>query len=457
MDAQEQPVQPDFDPFEEAVRITRHQLHVHYRENRSDEVNKTWSAEVSWIGAGEEEYAVGHDAVAHVFAAIAGNVVKCDITDEHFDVISPAPNVYVCTGVYWVATDPSTGVFIRVHQRITTVFVLEGGQLRCCHLHLSNPYSEMLEGDVGFPHQVAQQTYDYMQEELAKARKQIESQTAELDSIYNTVPCGIMRFKRTSDGFSPLMMNHAVAELIGTTDDELAHMDWSEGFSPTLVEEDARKLQAALRELVEPGDEVDMLVRMRRRNGEIIYVNSCNALISADKDGDIVQKIAFDITDRVMMEKTLERMSYEDGLTGLYNRTKFNRALQESHGQNMRSLGVAYFDINGLKATNDQFGHKAGDDLICRAAGHVNHSFAGRTYRIGGDEFVVIAPDLCRADFEHKVASIMEHMRNDGIKIAVGTSWRDRDCSVMEQFDEADERMYQDKAAFYRAHDRRKS
>ena len=51
----------------------------------------------------------------------------------------------------------------------------------------------------------------------------------------------------------------------------------------------------------------------------------------------------------------------------------------------------------------------------------------------------------------------MEHMGNDGIKIAVGTSWRDHDCSVMEQFDEADERMYQDKAAFYRAHDRRKA
>ena len=270
------------------------------------------------------------------------------------------------------------------------------------------------------------------------------------------MPCGILRFKRVDGMYRPLMLNHAVAELIGTTDEELSAMDWSEGFSPTIIGEDAAKLRAALHELQEPGDTVNILVRVQRHNGEIIYVNSCNSLISTDDEGAIVQKIAFDITDRVMMEKTLERMSFEDSLTGLYNRTKFNHELQEGHGEGLSSLGVAYFDINGLKATNDRYGHKAGDDLICRAAGHVNHSFAGRTYRIGGDEFVAIAPDLSREDFERKVASIMEHLRNDGIEIAVGLSWRGEDCSVMEQFDEADKRMYEDKAAFYRTHDRRK-
>ena len=69
---------------------------------------------------------------------------------------------------------------------------------------------------------------------------------------------------------------------------------------------------------------------------------------------------------------------------------------------------------------------------------------------------MAIAPNIDKADFEHKVESIMEHMRNDDIQIAVGMSWRGHDCSVMEQFDEADKRMYEDKAAFYRTHDRRK-
>ncbi len=457
MDAREQLEELQFDPFEEAERLTRRQLHLHYCENRSEAINEFWDDHVSWFGASEGEYAVGRETIEDIFRTITGHVVKCNISDEQFDVISPVPGVYICSGVFWVASDPETGVFIRIHQRITTVFHLVDGELKCCHMHLSSPYSEMIEGDVGFPHRVARQTYDYMQEALSKARKQIEEQTAELDSIYNTVPCGILRFKRVEGTYEPLMLNHAVAELIGTTDDELAHMDWSEGFSPTIVEEDAEKLRSALRELQEPGDAVDILVRVQRRNGDVIYVNSCNSLISVDDDCEIVQKIAFDITDRVMMEKTLERMSYEDGLTGLYNRTKFNRELQEGHGDELRALGVAYFDINGLKATNDLLGHMAGDDLICRAAGHVNHSFAGRTYRIGGDEFVAIAPNIDKADFEHKVESIMEHMRNDDITIAVGMSWRGHDCSVMEQFDEADKRMYEDKAAFYRTHDRRKA
>lgn len=456
MDDQGKLEQLGFDPFEEAERITRYQLHVHYCENQSDAIIDTFDDQISWFGASEGEYAVGREVVDEIIRSITGYVVKCSISDEQFDVISPVPDIYICSGTYWISTDPSTGVYVRFHQRIATVFRLVDGALKCCHLHLSNPYSEMIEGDIGFPHQVSRQTYDYMQQALEQQRKQIETQTAELNSIYNTVPCGILRFKRVDGMYRPLMLNHAVAELIGITDEELSAMDWSEGFSPTIIGEDAAKLRAALHELQEPGDTVNILVRVQRRNGEIIYVNSCNSLISTDDEGAIVQKIIFDITDRVMMEKTLERMSFEDSLTGLYNRTKFNHELQEGHGEGLSSLGVAYFDINGLKATNDRYGHKAGDDLICRAAGHVNHSFAGRTYRIGGDEFVAIAPDLSREDFERKVASIMEHLRNDGIEIAVGLSWRGEDCSVMEQFDEADKRMYEDKAAFYRTHDRRK-
>src|SRR5699024_8231948 len=147
-------------------------------------------------------------------------------------------------------------------------------------------------------------------------------------------------------------------------------------------------LEALLKKLSKPGDTLPMDYRVHAADGKIIHVRSINSLIREDEKGQIIQRIDFDITDRVKLESMLKRRSYEDSLTGLYNRNKFiAQMLYVRHDPNM-PLGVAYFDINGLKAVNYLFGHREGDNLIRRTARHMADYFGRNTYRIGGDEFV---------------------------------------------------------------------
>ena len=124
-----------------------------------------------------------------------------------------------------------------------------------------------------------------------------------------------------------------------------------------------------------------------------------------------------------------------------------------------KQLGIAYFDVNGLKTVNDQSGHSAGDTLLRRVALHINKKFNQKAYRIGGDEFVVIDDSMDETSFINAVSFICKEMNRDKISISVGFSWRcSPSCNLKEQYDEADKLMYKDKAAFYsqKLHDRRK-
>lgn len=97
----------------------------------------------------------------------------------------------------------------------------------------------------------------------------------------------------------------------------------------------------------------------------------------------------------------LEQTSVHDELTGLLNRRGlFAVAPAQLDVVRQHSIGGAllYFDVDGLKATNDRYGHAAGDDLLRSAAGVLRAAFreADTVARVGGDEFVVIATDISR-------------------------------------------------------------
>ena len=94
----------------------------------------------------------------------------------------------------------------------------------------------------------------------------------------------------------------------------------------------------------------------------------------------------------------LQKMSYEDSLTQLYNHNKFNQLMNTAPDGQWKCLGVAYCDLNGLKEINDHLGHSAGDALLRRAADQLRAVFDGRAYRTGGDEFVVVDGKMCIRD-----------------------------------------------------------
>lgn len=441
-----------------AKELTSYLMHKHYQENDIDAITDTFGENFLWLGAGEEEYAAGTRKVKEIFRQFRGKVVKCSISDEEYETAMITPEVCLCMGRMWVATDPETQVFLRVHQRISTLFKWVEGKPYCCHIHLSNPYVEMVEGDVGFPTKMARQSYDYMQSFIEEQKRRIDEQTAELASIYNTVPCSIIRLLRTEQGCRLLTFNRALAGMIGVQEKEIPKLDWSRGFSRIVDKNSRQALEEALLRLQRPGDSNTVEYPLVKDDGEVIYISSTNTFIRTTKEGQVLQRLAFDITERVHLEQQLRRLGFEDTLTGLYNRNRFNYDMAVLGAKPPRQLGIASFDINGMKQVNDQYGHKAGDELLARTAAHIRKGFPGRGYRVGGDEFVVIDPEAEELRFHQTIKEICAAMEGSGIFIAAGSSWRQGNCSVKEQLVEADKRMYAHKAEFYKmaANDRRK-
>jgi len=118
-----------------------------------------------------------------------------------------------------------------------------------------------------------------------------------------------------------------------------------------------------------------------------------------DDQGEIVGITLFgqDITEQRRKEEEILYISYHDFLTGLYNRRYFSEYVELIH---IDQLPMTYIvaDINGLKLTNDAFGHHFGDELISIIAQSLKDHFRPQDVvcRSGGDEFVVAMPNTTR-------------------------------------------------------------
>ncbi len=157
-----------------------------------------------------------------------------------------------------------------------------------------------------------------------------------------------------------------------------------------------------------------------------------------------------DSIDRRESYTMLQRLSFEDTLTAVYNRNKFNHDIEEYHNQPVDDIGVAYFDINGLKEINDNLGHAAGDKLIKSAAKGINSVFIGDTYRIGGDEFVVITCHVKKDVFEQNVEETIKKLNENGISVSFGISWEKSSNTIEKQLTTADNLMYENKLLHYK-------
>ena len=96
-----------------------------------------------------------------------------------------------------------------------------------------------------------------------------------------------------------------------------------------------------------------------------------------------------------------------DPLTGVLSRFAYMDAVAALENKVPEELAVFLVDVNGLKAANDTIGHDAGDELICGAARCVENTLGrgGQTFRIGGDEFVVLT-DMTQTQAEAALAAL---------------------------------------------------
>ena len=153
-----------------------------------------------------------------------------------------------------------------------------------------------------------------------------------------------------------------------------------------------------------------------------------------------------------------ERLSREDSMTGLQNRRSFDeyiQAMMESR-QEDADAELLFLDMNDLKEVNDQYGHKAGDELIIGAAQCLTETFGPEAacFRLGGDEFCVVIPGPRgqKTDWRESLRKAVERYnqgRRIRVSLAVGSSMLlDENGQVKNLSDwkqEADLQMYEEK------------
>lgn len=169
-------------------------------------------------------------------------------------------------------------------------------------------------------------------------------------------------------------------------------------------------------------------------------------------DATLLASIQFFVTnslDRKKQQAYLEKLSYRDMLTGLYNRNRYIERLEAYKQVQDQQIGAIYIDLNGLKKVNDEQGHRAGDELIVRAAGTIAGIFAEDAYRVGGDEFVVILLDVSREDFARKTEQLRRQMQKNGVDASIGGVWQASTENLENLLRLADENMYREKKRYY--------
>lgn len=219
------------------------------------------------------------------------------------------------------------------------------------------------------------------------------------------------------------------------------------------------------------GEQCESPVQRALESGKNVFLEKATVLVSKDgtkisiadsaapiKDfaGNIkgVVVVFRDVTIEKKGQEQIEYLSYHDQLTGLYNRSFFEAELRRVDTKRNLPLTIIMADVNGLKITNDAFGHIIGDNLLKKSAKILKKACRGEDIiaRLGGDEFIILLPKATQQEAENiieriKILMAKTHVDVIGVSMAFGFATKNEVVEdIQEIIKQADNSMYKNKS-----------
>lgn len=251
------------------------------------------------------------------------------------------------------------------------------------------------------------------------------------------------------------VINDVASRLTGWTQEEAFNRPFEEVF--VLVDESSgMPCESTVKQALENGRSITLCEKAQlvcRKGGSCPITNSTAPIKSSSGAIQGAVVVFRDITEELKFNQTIEYMSYHDQLTGLYNRRYLEFIVPQLDQPDHYPLAIVMADINGLKLTNDAFGHTCGDNLLIKAAEVIKNACRSNdiVIRYGGDEFLLLLP---RARIEHvekivnRICYESERVMVSNMNLSISFGWQVK-TSAEESFEnlfkKAEDQMYRNK------------
>jgi diguanylate cyclase (GGDEF)-like protein/PAS domain S-box-containing protein len=249
--------------------------------------------------------------------------------------------------------------------------------------------------------------------ERERAEAELRAAFALLDQHVNNTPLAVIEWTQDCAAGQPprvFRWSGRAETMFGwTTRDVLGRSAEEFGF---IYEGDARRAADTGRDLAEgrcPHNTVSLRCYTKQR--QVRHCQWYNSALHLKESGTLtILSLVEDVTERVAAAEEVHRLAHHDILTGLPNRVllhdRLNQALAGAR-RHQQSVAVMMMDLDRFKNINDSLGHRIGDALLQGIAGRLRGRLraSDTLARVGGDEFVLIQPELT----DPGGASIMAH------------------------------------------------
>lgn len=269
----------------------------------------------------------------------------------------------------------------------------------------------------------------------------------ELNYLYNTVPAAYYRCSNLED-FKLLYVSEYFLQMLGYTRLEIK-TEFEDHFLELVHPDDKAVIYKAIKEFYEDSKEKECVFRLKSKMGYIWVQNQMKKIIRQDEI--YFAGILLNVSHFKLQEADLEKLSYQDVLTKVYNRRRFEEDIRNLSLGEYSCVACMYLDAIGLHEVNNHFGHAAGDELLCAVANQMLEAFPkGDIYRIGGDEFTVLIKDVSEEKLKKQALRLRKKLEIDGNDVSIGVEWREGIVKDgIEFIDAAEAKMRTDKKFYY--------